>query len=165
VSPWSSPVVIIEKNDGNLRMTIDYRKVNAQTKKDAYPMPLIEDCLNMCKDADWMTRIDVQEAYYHVRMTKKSRAVTAFCTQEGLWEWLVMPLGLTNAPATFQRHVDSILREFIGKSCAVFFDGIVVFTRGSYEQHLKDVEAILQRLASAKLSAKVRKCMFGYKEM
>ena len=164
-SPWSSPVVIVPKHSGELRMCIDYRKLNAKTKKDAYPMPLIEDCLNMCKDAKFLTIIDIQEAYYHIRMAKDSRAKTAFCTADGLWEWLVMPFGLCNAPATFQRHVDFTLREHIGKICAAFFDDIVVFTNGDLKQHCRDVEKVLQTLARAKLSAKVKKCKFAYKEI
>ena len=104
-SPWSSPIVIVPKHNGELRMCIDYRKVNAHTKKDAYPMPLIEDCLNMCKDAKYMSIIDIQEAYYHVRMHKDSIAQTAFCTSDGLWEWLchsdyVMHLPLSNVMLT-----------------------------------------------------------------
>ena len=158
-------MLVPKAGSSDLRMCIDYRRLNAKTKKDAYPMPLIEDCLNLCRDADYLTIIDVQDAYYHVQMAKDSRAATAFCTAKGLFEWLVMPFGLCNAPATFQRHVDTILRELIGKICAVFFDDIVVYTKGTYEQHLKDVEAVLQKLASAKLSAKVKKCKFGYREI
>ena len=164
-SPWSSPIVIVPKHTGELRMCIDYRKLNAQTKKDAYPMPLIEDCLHLCRDAKYLSIIDVQDAYYHILLDQDSRACTAFCTNSGLYEWLVMPFGLCNAPATFQRHVDSILREHVGKTCAAFFDDIVVYTKGSFEQHLLDLEEILKKLATAKLSAKVKKCKFGYNEI
>lgn len=164
-SPWSSAVVIVPKADGSLRMCIDYRKVNAQTKKDAYPMPLIEDCLNMCKGAKFLSIVDVQDAYHHILMEPDSRAITAFVTNEGLFEWHVMPFGLSNAPATFQRHVDTILRPHIGKTCAAFFDDIVVFTNGTFEQHLIDTEQILAVLAKSRLSAKIKKCKFGHVEI
>jgi len=164
-SPWSSAVVIVPKADGSLRMCIDYRKVNSKTKKDAYPMPLIEDCLHMCKGAKFLSIIDVQDAYHHVLMDPGSKQITAFATADGLFEWQVMPFGLCNAPATFQRHVDTILRPYIGKTCAAFFDDIVVFTDGTFEQHIKDVEVILGELSRARLSAKIKKCKFGYKEI
>ena len=164
-SPWSSPIVIVYKSDGSPRMCIDYRRLNAVTIKDAYPMPLIEDCLAMCKDADFLSIIDVQDAYYHILMDETAKAMTAFCTSNGLYEWNVMPFGLSNAPATFQRHVDTVLRPLIGKTCVAFFDDIVIFTKGTFEQHVKDVEEALILLGNAKLSAKVKKCKFGYKQI
>lgn len=128
-SPWSSPIVIVPKAGGDLRMCIDYRKLNARTKKDAYPMPLIEDCLHLLRDADFITMIDIQEAFYHILMAKGSREATAFSTSHGLYHWTVMPFGLCNAPATFQRHVDEVLRKYIRKTCAAFFDDIAVYTK------------------------------------
>lgn len=164
-SPHSSPIVIVPKPNGEMRMCIDFRRLNANTKKDAYPMPLIEDCLAMCTDATWLTIIDVQDAYYHILMDEDSKQCTAFVTADGLFEWNVMAFGLCNAPATFQRHVDTILREFIGKTCAAFFDDIVVFTKGTLEQHIEDVSKILDKLATSHLSGKVKKCKFAYKEI
>ena len=164
-SPWSSPIVIVYKHDGSPRMCIDYRRLNSATLKDAYPMPLIEDCLAACREANFLSIVDVQDAYYHIEMEESSKPLTAFVTSQGLFEWNVMPFGLSNAPATFQRHVDTVLRSLLRKKCVAFFDDIVVFTRGSFEQHVLDVEAVLQLLAGAHLSAKVKKCKFGYKEI
>ena len=164
-SPWSSPIVVVPKADGSMRMCIDYRRLNAATKKDAYPMPLIEHCLTLCKDAKWLSIIDIQDAYHHILMEPSSQSATAFCTDAGLFEWNVMPFGLCNAPATFQRHVDTVLKEFIGKICAAFFDDIVVYTDGSIELHIEHVESILKKLASTHLSAKVKKCKFGFKSI
>lgn len=164
-SPWSSPVVLVPKHNGEWRMCIDYRKVNARTRKDAYPIPLIEDCLNMCKDAKWLTLIDIKDAYHHVPMAKGSRAATAFVTPDGLFEWLRMPFGLCNAPATFQRYVDSWLRDLIGKTCAAFFDDCLVFTNGTIEDHAEKVKQVLERLAEAGLEPNIKKCKFAYTEL
>lgn len=164
-SPWSSPVVLVPKQGGSWRMCIDYRKVNAKTRKDAYPIPLIEDCLNMCKDAKWLTLIDVKDAYHHISMSPQSQAVTAFVTPDGLFEWLRMPFGLCNAPATFQRYVDGWLRDLIGKTCAAFFDDCLVFSSGTFEDHVEKVEAVLKRLSEAGLEINYKKCRFGYTEL
>jgi transposase InsO family protein len=164
-SPWSSPVSLVRKHDGSWRMVIDYRKVNAKTRKDAYPIPLIEDCLTACKNADWLTLIDIKDAYHHVQVALESRGITAFVTPDGLFEWLRMPFGLSNAPATFQRYVDQCLRDIVGKLCAAFFDDCIVYTAGSFEQHVNDVEFVLRRLADSGLEANAKKCKLGYTEL
>jgi transposase InsO family protein len=164
-SPWSSPVVLVPKHDGEWRMCIDYRRVNARTRKDAYPIPLIEDCLNMCKNAKWLTLIDIKDAYHHILMAPGSRQITAFVTPQGLFEWKRMPFGLCNAPATFQRYVDHQLREYIGKCCAAFFDDCLVYSSGTLEDHALKVKAILEKLAAAGLEANTAKCKFAYTEL
>lgn len=166
-SPWASPVVLVPKAGSGgkqLRMCIDYRKLNTQTKKDAYPIPLIDDCLTMCKDADWITTLDVKDAYHHVPMHADSRPYTAFVTPDGLFEWLVMPFGLCNAPATFQRHIDSVLRKYVGKNVAAYFDDVIIYTKGSLADHLKAVGQVLDTLTEAKLQVKAEKCQFAVKE-
>ena len=170
-SPWASPVSLVPKGPPDAsgkrkwRMVIDYRRVNSQTRKDAYPVPLIEDCLVACKNADWMSIIDIKDAYHHIEVALESRGITAFVTSDGLFEWSRMPFGLSNAPATFQRYVDQQLRDFIGKFCAVFFDDCMVYTTGSLEQHARDVKRLLDRLHSVGLEASASKCRFAYKEL
>ena len=164
-SPWSSPVSLVKKADGSWRMVIDYRRVNAKTRKDAYPVPLIEDCLRACKDADWMSIIDIKDAYHHILVALASRGITAFVTPDGLFEWTRMPFGLSNAPATFQRYVDQQLRAFIGKFCAVFFDDCLVYTTGPLSKHLDDVKTVLTKLHDVGLEASATKCHFAYKEL
>ena len=166
-SEWSSPIVLVPKPHvtNQWRLCIDYRKLNALTKKDAYPMPLIEECLEVCKEADWFTILDIKDAYHHVEMDPDSIPLTAFVTPDGLFEWKRMPFGLATAPATFQRHVDQVLRAFIGKTAVAFFDDTNVYTTGSFEQHLKDVEAVLVALTAAKLEISAEKCHIGYKEV
>jgi transposase InsO family protein len=164
-SPWSSPVVLAKKPNGAWRFCIDYRKLNAKTRKDAYPIPLIEDCLNFCGRAKWLSIIDIKDAYWHVPMAKKSQPLTAFVTPEGLFEWLRMPFGLCNAPATFQRLVDYCLRGLIGKDCIAFFDDCLVFGGETFEEHMAAVERVLRRLAEHGLEANIKKSRFGYTEV
>ena len=146
-------------------MCIDYRRLNSRTKKDSYPIPLIDDCLRMCKDAKWLTLIDVKDAFHHIPMEESSIPLTAFVTPDGLFEWLRMPFGLTNAPATFQRYIDFTLRPIIGKSCAAFFDDVLVYSKDSLEDHIKDVQRALELLYNAGLSAKISKCKFAHREL
>ena len=164
-SPWGSPVLLVKKKDGTQRMCIDYRKLNALTKKDAYPLPLIEDCLERCKDAKYMTIIDLADAYHHIPMEPNSEAATAFVTKNGLYHWKVMPFGATGCPGAFQRYVDKVLRGLVGDCCTAYFDDIVVYTDGPFEQHIKDLERVLVRLREHHLRAKLKKCHFGYDEI
>ena len=164
-SAWSSPVVLVPKHDGTYRMCIDYRKVNARTVKDAYPIPRIDDCLSMCREANFLTLIDIKDAYHHVPMDEASKSITAFVTPDGLFQFKRMPFGLCNAPATFQRYVDRCLRGLIGVTCAAFFDDCLVYTTGSIALHAQHVKAVLDRLGPAGLEVNSKKCKFGYEEM
>ncbi len=165
-SPWASPIVLVPKAGapGKLRMVIDYRKLNSKTKKDAYPIPRIDECLALCRNAKWITTIDVKDAYHHIPMEESSKQFTAFLTPGGLHEWQVLPLGLCNAPATFQRHVDTVMRPFIGKSVAAYFDDVIVYSKGTLQEHIDQVVAVLARLKEAKLQAKPEKCHFAMKK-
>ena len=163
-SPWASPVLVVVKKDGTYRMCIDYRKLNAHTKKDAYPLPRIEDCLELCREAIWMTIFDLRDAYHHIPVHPDSQAATAFCTKDGLYQWTVMPFGATGAPGCFQRYVDSVFRGMTGRNCVVYFDDIVVYSK-DFETHLKDVAEVLQRLQDCNLSAKISKCKIAMNEI
>ena len=164
-SPWSSPVVLVKKGEGDWRMCIDYRKLNARTRKDAYPIPLINDCLMMCKNAFWFSIIDIKDAYHHIHMADESQPMTAFVTSDGLFQWKRMPFGLSNAPATFQRYIESILRGVTGKCCVPYFDDVLVFSGDDFDTHVLDIQEILRRLQLAGLEANIKKCKFGYREM
>ena len=164
-SPWGSPVLVVNKKDHTYRMCIDYRRLNSTTRKDAYPLPRIEDCLDLLRTADWMTIIDLRDAYHHIPMDPDSESKTAFVTKSGLYQWKVMPFGATGAPGAFQRYVDKVLKELNGKICTAYFDDIVVYTTGTLEQHLKDVETVFAKLRNAHLTAKVSKCHFAMTEI
>jgi len=159
-SPWSSPVVLVKKKDGNLRFCVDYRKLNSVTKKDNYPLPRIDDALDRLQGAQFFTSMDCDQAYYQVQNESADREKTAFITPDGLYEFKVMPFGLCNAPATFQRLIDSVLEKLKWSIALVYLDDIVVFSR-DFETHLKDIESIFIALRRAGLKLKPAKCVFG----
>src|SRR5690606_10808771 len=132
----------------------------AKTVKDAFPVPLIEDILNACQDADWYSVLDIKDAYHHIRMHPESEPMTAFVTPDGLFHWKRMPFGLCNAPGTFNRYLSQQLRappSLIGRKCQQFFDDVAVYTKGSFEQHVLDVEEVLRRLAAVNMEVSVSK--------
>ena len=108
-SPWASPIVLVGKKDGSTRFCVDYRKVNEVTYKDAYLLPRVDDSLDSLAGSRWFSILDLKSGYWHVEVAPEDRQKTAFCTQEGFFEFNVMPFGLCNAPATFQRLTDSVL--------------------------------------------------------
>ena len=119
-SPWASPIVLVRKKDGTTRFCVDYRKVNDVTIKDAYPLPRVDDTLDTLAGSVWFLTLDLKSGYWQVEVAPEDREKTAFCTQEGLFEFSVTPFGLCNAPATFQRLMDSVLAGLQWSSCLVY---------------------------------------------
>ncbi len=156
-SPWSSPIVLAKKKDGTLRFCVDYRKLNAVTKKDAYPLPRIDDCLDTLKGAQWFSTLDLRSGYWQIPMADDSIEKTAFCTRYGLFEFLVMPFGLTNAPATFERLMERVMSGLQWTQCLVYIDDIIVFGN-SFSQTLKRLASVFDRLRQASLTCKPSKC-------
>ena len=110
-SPWASPIVLVEKKDGDIRFCIDYRKLNVVSKFDAYPMPRIDEVLESVGSARFISTFDLAKGYWQIPMVKQSQEKTTFTTPYGLFEFCVMPFGLHNAPATFQRMMDEVMRS------------------------------------------------------
>ena len=158
-SPWASPVVLVKKKDGTVRFCIDYRKVNEITEKDAYPLPRIEDNLDSLKGARWFSTLDLASGYWQVEMAEEDKAKTAFCTKYGLFQFNVMPFGLCNAPGTFERLMETVLRGMQWERAVLYLDDIIVFSE-TVEEHLRRIEEILQRLKNANLVLKPSKCHF-----
>ena len=163
-SPWASPVVLVQKKDGTLRFCIDYRKLNAITRKDAYPIPRIDDTLDTLAGSTWFSTLELVSGYWQVKMSEEDRAKTAFCTQEGLFEFKVMPFGLCTALATFQRLMDLVLAGAKWSTCLVYLDDIIVVRR-TFQQHLSNVRDVLDKLRQAGLRLKPEKCNFFQNEV
>ena len=158
-SPWASPVVLVKKKDGTVRFCIDYRKVNEVTEKDAYPLPRIEDNLDSLKGAKWFSTLDLASGYWQVEMEEEDKAKTAFCTKYGLFQFNVMPFGLCNAPGTFERLMETVLRGMQWERAVLYLDDIIIFSE-TIEDHMQRVEEILIRLKQANLMLKPSKCHF-----
>jgi len=160
VSPYASPVVLIPKRDGSTRFCVDYRKLNAITRKDAHPLPLIQDVFDQVAGSKIFSTLDLRSGYWQVPMESSSIPKTAFTCHLGLFEFVRMPFGLTNAPAIFQRAMNKVLSGLIGRCCMVYIDDIVVFSR-TPEEHARHLEQVLERFRGAGLQLKPSKCNFG----
>ena len=156
-SPWSSNVVIVAKKDGSLRFCVDYRGLNAATRKDSYPLPRIADCLDALGSATYYSTFDLRSGYYQVGMDEADRDKTSFVTRRGTFRFTAMAFGLTNAPATFQRVMDVAMAGLNYEICLVYLDDIVLFSK-TVEEHLERLKLILDRLRKANLKLKPSKC-------
>ena len=159
-SPWASPIVLVRKKDGTYRFCVDYRKVNAVTVKDSFPLPRIDNTLDILSGARFFATIDFASGYWQVKVKVTDRMKTAFATTRGLYEFNVMPFGLTNAPATFQRLMAKVLSGLTYEQCLVYMDDVIVFS-ADFESHLKHLRAVFERIADAGLKMKPSKCSFG----
>jgi len=162
VSPWSSPVVLVKKKDGTLRFCIDYRRLNSITRKDVFPMPRIDDMLEQLNGKKVFTTLDAKSGYWQVQMDPASREKTAFRTNNGLYEFMVMPFGLCNAPATFQRLIQQVLSGMGDDApfCCAYVDDILVYS-DTVEQHIQHLQQVFLRLRTVGLLLHPTKCRFA----
>jgi len=164
-SPVAAPFFFVNKKDGDLRQTQDYRRINAATIKDNWPIPVIADVLNKVQNAKYFSKFDVRWGYNNVRIKEGDEWKAAFICSEGLFEPLVMFFGLTNSPATFQHMMDDIFIDLInGSLVIVYMDDILVFT-DDLESHRKTVKEVLRRLRKHRLYLKLEKCQFEVDEV
>lgn len=163
-SPWSSPVVLVKKKDGTWRFCVDYRRLNKITKKDVYPLPRIDDTLDCLKRAKFFSSMDLRSGYWQIEVDEADREKTAFITPEGLYEFKVMPFGLCNAPATFERMMDNLLRHLKWTMCLCYLDDIIVFSETFYE-HLVRLSAVLNCIQEAGLILNSKKCVFAAQQI
>ena len=163
-SPYAAPLVLVQKKDGSLRMCVDYRQLNAKTRRDAYPLPRIEESLDALTGAKWFSTLDLASGYNQVPVAEADKHKTAFCTPFGLFEFNRMAFGLCNAPSTFQRLMERIFGDQSFQSLLLYLDDVVVFST-SVKQHLQRLELVLQRLQKENLKVKLSKCCFFQKQV
>ena len=157
-SEWAAPIVLVNKKDGTLRICVDYRRLNAVSEMDAYPMPRIDDLIDRLGEAKFITTLDLSRGYWQVPVREEDQPKTAFTTPYGLFQFRVMPFGLQGAPATFQRMMDIVLDGL--EFAAAYLDDVIVHSQ-TWDSHLNHITDILQRLADAGLTIKPKKCQFG----
>ena len=157
--PWASPIVLVAKKDGSTRFCVDYRKLNSVTKMDVLPLPRIDDSLDLLSKSKYFTTLDLASGYWQVMMDEGSREKTAFVTHSGLYEFLVMPFGLCNAPSTFQRLMETVLKG-IARTKGVVYLGDILIMGETLEDHLENVREVLHRLRAAGLKLNPGKCQF-----
>lgn len=160
-SPWASPCLLVPKEDGKMRMCTDYRRVNSVTIPDAYPLPRIDDLIDEVGQAKYITKMDLLRGYYQIPLTPNAQLVSAFSTPFGLYEYKVMPFGMRNSPATFQRAMNYLLQDL--KEVSVYLDDILIYSL-SWQQHIQQLSAVMSRLHDASLTVKLAKTNFwpGY---
>jgi hypothetical protein len=159
VSPWGAPVLFVRKKDGSLRLCIDYRELNRVTVKNKYPLPRIDDLFDQLAGAAVFSKIDLRSGYHQLKIKKEDVPKTAFRTRYGHYEFLVLPFGLTNAPAYFMDLMNRIFHPYLDKFVVVFIDDILVYSK-SKEEHAEHLRMVLSTLMRHKLYAKFKKCDF-----
>jgi hypothetical protein len=158
-SPWGCPALFVKKEDNSLRLCVDYRPLNAVTIKNKYPLPRIDILFDQLAGAKVFSKIDLRSGYHQIKIRLSNIPKTAFSTRYGLYEYLVMSFGLTNAPAYFMYLMNSIFMQELDKFVVVFIDDILIYSKNS-EDHAKHLHVILQRLRDQHLYAKFSKCEF-----
>lgn len=157
-SSWSSPCLLAIKSDGSDRFCTDFRKVNNVTKPDCHPLPRMEDCVDNVGSAAYVSKLDLLKGYWQVPLTPRAQEISAFVTPDAFLQYKVMPFGVRNAPATFQRLVNRVLGGVPG--CEAYLDDIVVHSV-SWDEHIEQLNLVFQRLAEANLTINLAKCEFA----
>jgi len=158
-SEWGFPVVLVPKKDGTLRFYVEYRLLNVVTKKDSYPLPRMDECIDSLGEATIFSTLDCNAGYWQVAIAPEDRERTAFVCHEGAYQYTRMPLGLTNAPATFQRALDIILSGVKLQSCLIYLDDVIVYSK-TEEKHIGHVDHVLCLLREAGVTLRLPKCRF-----
>ena len=159
-SDWAAPIVMVPKKDGTKRLCVDFRKLNAVAKCSAYPIPKIQDIFNLLQGSRYFTSIDLTKGFLQIALDKDSQPKTAFTTCFGQFQFVRMPFGLNSSPAAFQAAMNKTLNGLLWNNCVVYIDDILIFTT-NFEDHLRVLKLVLQRLIKFNLKANASKCDFG----
>jgi hypothetical protein len=162
-TPYGAPILFVRKKTGEMRMCIDYRALNAQTVKDRWPLPRIDELLDQLNGATVFSSLDLASGYHQIRISDEDVPKTGFRTPLGQYVWRVLPFGLTNAPSSFQRCMQKVFQGYIGQFVLVYLDDILVYSRSAAD-HAKHLRLVLERLRQWKLYAKLKKCSFNQPE-
>ena len=164
-SPYGAPVLFVKKpRSQDLRLVIDHRLLNKQTIRNKFPIPRIDDMLDMLSGAKVFSSVDLRQAFHQIKLVESDKPKTAFRTPFGHYQWVTLSMGLTNAPAVFQSVVNNIFRPYLGKFVVVYLDDICVFSK-TEEEHMKHLRLVLDKLREVKLTIAWHKCHFFQKEL
>ena len=158
-SPWSSPVILVPKSDGTYRLCVDFRLVNKCTKSDSHPIPRVEDCIDKMGQAQFISKFDLLKGYWQVPLTEKSKEITAFVTPDQFYQCKVMAFGLKNAPSSFTRLMNYVIKDL--KNCAVFIDDVAIGS-DTWTSHVAQIRELFERLANANLTINLGKSEIGH---
>jgi hypothetical protein len=159
VSPWGAPIMFVKKKDRTFILCIDYKQLNKMTIKKKYPLPCIDDLFDQVGGAKIFSKIDLRSGYHQVRIKEEDIHKTSFWTRYGHYEFVVVPFGLTNAPATFMFLMNNVLRKYLDKFVIVFIDDILIYAKNK-EEHKEHLRQVLKTLREHQLYAKFSKCEF-----
>lgn len=166
-SPFGAPHFSVPKPHApkKYRCVTDYRRLNNKTIKNRYPLPNIKEARDRLTRATWFSKLDLRDAFYAIRMKEGEEYKTAFRTRYGLYEYTVMPQGFTNSPAFCQQMINDVLRDLLDITILAYIDDILIFTTGTLEQHVRDVQEVFKRLATTSFKTAPEKCEFHKKRV
>jgi len=163
-SPWGAPMLLVKQKDGSSRLCVDYRQLNKLTIKNKYPLPRIDDLLDQLRGAGVFSKIDLRSGYHQILVKSEDVQKTAFRSRYGHYEYVVMPFGVTNAPAVFMDYMNRIFRPYLDKFVVVFIDGILIYCKNK-EEHAGHLRIVLEVLRDHQLYGKLSKCEFWFDEV